>query len=565
MNKIARPETGDDSSDTPSAREDESAPRSFGERHPDTPPPASGGWLGTGWKILRSPLGNLIGPVITLLFAFIAFAIIRETFRDVVVIQPIGVPTTLANEGYGSGIIAQRLVDQITQINWQNEIAGRPFLKKGRSFDTDLRQVDVELPGLGLSLRAALSYLRSTFGAGETQVSGEIVREEDQHLVLRLRVGGEEGTFFDIRSSEEASVPSGSATGASGAGANSPSPGLSALDDILKSGAIQTMRALDSYALAVYYLDKEKEKVPEIVQYCEDHDPDCKPWAALMRGLVFADRQDWTAAAASYQQALDEFRFPGNGWPAYGMAYVNLAEILRSRSARDDRQANAQDHAKAMGMYHQAIWLFEYHGLSVDPYDQFYVGHIYQMGYSVGAYNRPDCGEAERWYRRAAERGNALAQNSLGDLYNPGIDKGGCDGLPAQSLEEARDWYGQAAEGGQVYAQRRLGEMYKAGNGLSGGKDPELATYYLRKAADRGDVIALTDLGEIYQDGIDGTPDWIRAYAWLALAADAQGETSAVGKASDERDKAAGYLTGNELAKAISLAHEWKLGHRGGL
>ena len=107
--------------------------------------------------------------------------------------------------------------------------------------------------------------------------------------------------------------------------------------------------------------------------------------------------------------------------------------------------------------------------------------------------------------------------------------------------------------------------MYKAGTGLSSGKDPELATYYLRKAADRGDVIALTDLGEIYQDGIDGTPDWIRAYAWLALAADAQGETSAVGKASEERDKAAGYLTPDELAKAISLAHEWKLGHRGGL
>src|SRR5215470_17322263 len=221
MNKIARPESGDDFPDAPPAREGESVPRSFGEPHPETPPPASGGWLGTVWKILRSPLGNLIGPVITLLFAFIAFAIIRETFRDVVVIRPIGVPATLANEGYGSGIIAQRLVDQITQINWQNEISGRPFLKKGRSFDTDLRQVDVELPGLGLSLRAALSYLRSTFGAGETQVSGEIVREEDQHLVLRLRVGGEEGTFFDIRPSEEASAPSGDAA-VSSAGASSP-------------------------------------------------------------------------------------------------------------------------------------------------------------------------------------------------------------------------------------------------------------------------------------------------------------------------------------------------------
>jgi TPR repeat protein len=552
MNKIALSEAGDDLPDAPSGREEEPAPGSFGEPDPETPSPATpaAGWLGACWKVLQSPLANLVGPVITLLFALIAVAIIREAFRDVVVIRPIGVPAALADEGYSSSIVSQRLLDQIALINRQNEIVSRPFLKKGRSFYTELREVDVQLPGLGLSLRSALSYLRSTFGAGETEVGGEIIQQDDKRLVLRLRVSSQGGPFLDIPSSEGA--------GAAGGGASS-------LDDVLRTGAIQTVRALDSYALAIYYLGKDQSKVPEIVQYCEDYDPSCRPWSALLRGLVFSNRHDWTAAAAGYQAAIAEFRFPANAWPAYGMAYVYLADIERSRSARDDREANEREYAEAMGMFRKAIWLFEHHGRAVDPYDQFYIGHIYQMGYSVGPYNRPDCGQAERWYRQAAARGSALAQNSLGDLHNPRIDKGGCDGLPEQGLEEARSWYGQAAKGGQVYAQRRLGEIYKAGLGLEGGSDPALAIYYLKEAAERGDAIALTDLGEIYQDGAGGPPDWIRAYAWFALAAEAQGETSALGKASGRRDAAASHMTAEDQAQAVSLVREWKLGRRGGL
>ena len=552
MNKMTLPDTGEDAPEIPSGRaEEESARASIAEPEPSTPPTPSAGLLAVCWKILQSPIGNIIGPLVTLLFALVAIAIIRETLRDVVVIRPIGVPQVLTDDGYTSSIVSQRLLDQIALINRQNEIVSRPFLKKAKSFDTELGAVDMQLPGLGMSLRSALSYLRTTLGAGETEVSGEIIQQADNRLVLRLRVSSQRGPFFDI-------VSPGAASDAEG--------GASSLDDILRAGAIQTVHALDSYALAVYYLGKQQAKVPETVQYCEDYDSSCKPWSALLRGLVFSAKQDWTAAAENYQAALDEFHFPANAWPAYGMAFVYFAEVERTRSTRDDRQPNEREYAEAMEMYRKAIWLFEYHGLAIDPYDQFYVGHIYQMGYGQGAYDQPDCGQAEVWYRRAAARGNALAQNSLGDLYNPQIAKNNCLGLPAQSLDAARDWYAMAAKGGQVYAQRRLGEMYMAGIGLHGEDDPELAIYYLREAADRGDAVALTDLGEIYQKGPEGTPDWIRAYAWFQLAAEAQGETSAVGKASGKRDVAGSYLKSDEdMARALSLVHDRKLGHRGDL
>ncbi len=368
--------------------------------------------------------------------------------------------------------------------------------------------------------------------------------------MLRLRVSSEGGPFSDI-------VSPGAAVGTA--------HGASSLDDILRAGAIQAVRALDSYALAVYYLGKEQAKVPEVAQYCDDYDPSCKPWSALLRGLVFSSKQDWSGAAASYQEAIDEFGVPENGWPAYGMALAYLAELKRTRSARDDRQTNEQEYADAMGMFHKAIRLFERHGLAIDDYDEFYIGHVYQMGYSVGPYNQPDCAQAASWYRRAAARGSALAQNSLGDLANPDMDKQGCTGLPEQSYDTARGWYAQAAKGGQVYAQRRLGEMYKAGLGLHGTEGPELAIYYLRAAAERGDAVALTDLGQIYLDGPEGMPDWVRAYAWFELAAEAQGETSALGKATSQRDAAASHMTPEAQAKAMSLVHDWKLGHRGDL
>ena len=537
----------------PGARRSPPSGRSGTEPEPveaPAPPAARVSLLGIGWRILKSPLTNLVAPIITLLFILIAIAIIRETFRDVVVIRPIGVPASLADNGYTSTIVSQRLLDQIALINRQNEIVSRPFLKKSRSFYTELGELDMQLPGLGLSLRSVLSYLRSTFGESETQVGGEIIEQDDKRLVLRLRVSSEGGPFSDIVSPV---APTGMAQGAS------------SLDDILRAGAIQAVRALDSYALAVYYLGREQVKVPEIAQYCEDYDSSCKPWSALLRGLVFSSKHDWTGAADSYQEAMDEFGIPENGWPAYGMALVYLADLKRTRSARDDRQTNPREYADAMAMYRKAIALFEHHGLPTDDYDEFYIGHIYEMGFSIGPYNRPDCAQAMSWYMRAAKRGSALAQNSLGDLSNPDIDKHGCAGLPAQSYDDARGWYAEAAKGGQVYAQRRLGEMYKAGLGLHGTGEPELAIYYLRAAADRGDAVALTDLGEIYLNGPEGIPDWVRAYAWFELAAQAQGETSALGKATSKRDAAASHMTPDAQAKAMSLVHDWKLGHRGDL
>ena len=77
----------------------------------------------------------------------------------------------------------------------------------------------------------------------------------------------------------------------------------------------------------------------------------------------------------------------------------------------------------------------------------------------LGAYDRGDYKEAVKWYRLAAEQGDAKAQYYLGAMY----DKG--QGVP-QDHKEAVKWHRLSAEQGFAKGQYYLGVMY--GNGRGG-------------------------------------------------------------------------------------------------
>ena len=88
-----------------------------------------------------------------------------------------------------------------------------------------------------------------------------------------------------------------------------------------------------------------------------------------------------------------------------------------------------------------------------------------------------DHAEAVRWYRMAAEQGNAKAQNSLGDMYYRG------EGIPEDHAEAAR-WSRLAAEQGHAEAQYNLGVMYDKGEGVP--EDGTEAARWYRMAAEQG-------------------------------------------------------------------------------
>lgn len=126
------------------------------------------------------------------------------------------------------------------------------------------------------------------------------------------------------------------------------------------------------------------------------------------------------------------------------------------------------------------------------------------------AYVHGDYSSALAVLRPLAERGGAMAQFLIGDMYSNG------QGVP-KDLGEAAKWFRKAAEQGQVNAQTILGLMYRDGDGVP--KDYSEAVKWLRKAAQQGESDAQLSLAEIYANGkgvpksLDDAAKWFRKAA----------------------------------------------------
>ena len=153
--------------------------------------------------------------------------------------------------------------------------------------------------------------------------------------------------------------------------------------------------------------------------------------------------------------------------------------------------------------------------------------------------------------RKAAEQGDADAQNALGDAYSNGR------GVRRDDTQGFL-WYRKAAEQGLAGAQNRLGWLYHGGHGVP--QDNVKAVSWLRKAAEQGHASGQFLLGNAYHYGIGlpedlwraGTHDYARAVVWYRLAA-AQGNIDAslaLEKPRSLRDHFFGYGLARRTWKA---------------
>jgi TPR repeat protein len=99
------------------------------------------------------------------------------------------------------------------------------------------------------------------------------------------------------------------------------------------------------------------------------------------------------------------------------------------------------------------------------------------QGYAAAyvAMQKGDYAKALRWYRKAADQGDAKAQGGLGTMYAKGR------GAPRDYAEALR-WYRKAADQGDATAQGNLGTMYAYGYGVP--RDYAEALRWYRNAAD---------------------------------------------------------------------------------
>src|ERR1022692_1369702 len=142
--------------------------------------------------------------------------------------------------------------------------------------------------------------------------------------------------------------------------------------------------------------------------------------------------------------------------------------------------------------------------------DNYNLGLAYENGQGVPK----DEAQAVSWFRKAAEQGNADAQERLGEMYSYG--QGGL----AKDEAQAVSWYRKAAEQGNEYAQSNLGAMYVGGiGGLP--VDHAQAVSWWRKAAAQGNAYSQYLLGMAYEYGEGGlAKDDSQAVSWYQKAAD---------------------------------------------
>ena len=105
---------------------------------------------------------------------------------------------------------------------------------------------------------------------------------------------------------------------------------------------------------------------------------------------------------------------------------------------------------------------------------------------------RKDDAEAAKWFRIAADKGYAPAQNDLGFFYAQGR------GVKKDDAEAVK-WYRRAADQNYAPGQMSLGMMYAAGRGVAQSDFEALALY--SSAANQGYAPATANLAQAYAEG----------------------------------------------------------------
>lgn len=132
---------------------------------------------------------------------------------------------------------------------------------------------------------------------------------------------------------------------------------------------------------------------------------------------------------------------------------------------------------------------------------QFRVGAAYDFGKGAPR----DGAEAMKWYRMAADRGNAEAQNSVGS------------GLQAEKrYEEALPWYEKASVQGHALATNNLAYLYDLGLGVKQDRRKGFDLY--SRAADLGWAEAMWNIANMYGAGQLGEKDMVSACVWAKRA-----------------------------------------------
>jgi len=157
------------------------------------------------------------------------------------------------------------------------------------------------------------------------------------------------------------------------------------------------------------------------------------------------------------------------------------------------------------------------------------------------AYEKGNFEEAISWYRKANDKGNASAMNSLAwyYIYGKGVE---------QNYQEAMNWCKKAADKGNINAMSLIGYFYHNGQAVTQNYQ-EAMTWY-KMAADKGDSSAMRSIAILYDDGQGVTQNYQEAMTWYKKATD-KGDGTAMNRMGCL------YRDGKGVAKNSQEAINW--------
>lgn len=159
------------------------------------------------------------------------------------------------------------------------------------------------------------------------------------------------------------------------------------------------------------------------------------------------------------------------------------------------------------------------------------------------AYEQGDYQQAFVLLEPLAEKGDAEAQTTLGNMYYLGLGV-------SEDETEAAQWFEKAAQQGDLEAHVMLGTLYVLGVGVP--QDDSAAAQHFLIPAECGIGGAQFLLGTLYMYGQGVPENRVEAYKWLTLSADRGSEA-----AKNACALLSQQMTEKEITAASALVKDW--------
>ncbi|MEM6724041.1 MAG: tetratricopeptide repeat protein [Bacteroidota bacterium] len=247
------------------------------------------------------------------------FLLIAEIRTDRTMIEAFQVPQNMESDGYNGVVMANLLMDEIKNIKREGTTIRET---KDVASSMEINQLDLQIVGLGFSLRTVARYFKKNLGIPERTVSGEFIQDANQ-LSLNLRITGLYTEPYEESLDQGVEV---------------------ATQKLLKKAAKDVMYYLEPYQLAVALSNWEtRDECVDVIQYLIRTKPEEAKWAYNLWGnlleISFRDRE---AAVEKYETAIKidpNFRLPHSnfGGMLYRMDSLDRAEYHARRALEIER------------------------------------------------------------------------------------------------------------------------------------------------------------------------------------------------------------------------------------